>query len=80
MKEIAKKHQIICVTHLASVAACADYHYYIYKSSENLKTKTYVKMLNENEIMNEIARISCGEITDISIKYASELKNMAFAV
>ena len=74
IKKIARNHQVICVTHLASIAAKGDYNYYVCKEIESEKTKTKVKQLSENEVLEEIARISSGSITDISIKHAKELR------
>ena len=79
MKKISKNHQVICVTHLASIAAKGDYNYYISKQIENNKTKTKVKLLNEEEVLKEIARISSGTITDISINHAKELRKTKIA-
>ena len=77
LKKISKNHQVLCVTHLASIAAKADYNYYISKKTENNKTSTKIKLLNENESIQEIARIASGEITEISLKHALELKKKA---
>lgn len=74
LKNIAKNHQVLCVTHLASIAAKGDYNYFVCKEVENDKTKTKVKQLTENEVLEEIARISSGTITDISINHAKELR------
>ncbi len=74
MKQISKKHQVLCVTHLASIAAKGDYNYFISKKVENEKTKTKIKLLNEQEVLEEIARISSGSITNISINHAKELR------
>ncbi len=76
IKRISKKHQVICVTHLASIAAKGDFNYYVCKEIENEKTKTKVKQLNEEEVLKEIARISSGTISEISINHARELRNM----
>lgn len=76
MKQISRKHQVICVTHLASIAAKGDYNYFVCKEIENDKTRTKVKQLSEDEILEEIARISTGTITDISLKHAKELRYM----
>ena len=76
MKQISRKHQVICVTHLASIAAKGDYNYFVCKEIENEKTKTKVKQLSEDEILSEIARISTGTITEISLKHAKELRYM----
>lgn len=77
IKKISKKSQVICVTHLPVVAACADFNYYISKSVSCNTTKTSIKLLNENEVINEIARISSGEITETSCKHAVELRKIA---
>lgn len=74
MKKIAKNHQILCVTHLASIAAQGDYNYYISKEVENNKTKTKVEKLNEENTIKEIARIASGDINDISIEHAKQLR------
>ena len=77
MKKIARQHQVICVTHLATIAAKGDYNYYIFKDNEANITKTHVKQLNEEQTIKEIARIANGEITEISIQNAKELRNMS---
>lgn len=76
IKQISKSHQVICVTHLASIAAKGDYNYYICKEIENGKTKTKVRQLNEEEVLKEIARISTGSVSEISINHARELRRM----
>ena len=74
IKKISKKHQVICVTHLASIAAKGDYNYFISKEVENEKTHTTVKLLDEENTLKEIARIASGNITEISIEHAKELR------
>ncbi len=75
MRKIANTHQILAITHLANIAAKADYNYYISKIVENEKTKTTIKKLNEKETINEIARISNGELTKTAIEHAKELRS-----
>jgi len=77
IKNIANKHQVLCVTHLASIAARGDYNYYISKKVEENKTKTQVKLLNEKETIEEIARIASGDITEVTIEHAMELRKLA---
>ncbi len=79
IKKISKNHQVICVTHLASIAAKGDYNYYVCKEIIEGKTKTKVKQLTENEVLEEIARISSGSVTNISIKHAKELRKRKIA-
>ena len=74
MKIISKKHQIICITHLPSIAAKGDYNYYISKQVINDKTITNVKLLNEEETVSEIARIANGDVTEVAIANAKELR------
>lgn len=75
LKAISKKHQIICISHLPNIAANADYNYFISKDVNGDRTKTKIKQLEEEEIIKEIARISSGEINEITLKYAYELRN-----
>ena len=75
MKEISKKHQVICVTHLAPIAAKGDYNYYISKSVVNETTKTSVNKLNEEEALREIARIASGEVNEVTLEHAKQLRN-----
>lgn len=77
MKQISKNHQVICVTHLATIAVKGDFNYYISKEAEEGKTRTHIKQLNENEIIREVARIANGEITEMSIKHAEEMRKTA---
>ena len=74
LKSISKMHQVLCVTHLASIAAKGEYNYFVSKKVENETTKTSIKQLNEEEVLREIARISSGTVTDISINHAKELR------
>ena len=75
LKRIAQSHQVLIVTHLAPIAAKGEYNYYIYKEVKNEKTNTKIKLLNEEETLKEIARISSGEVTEIAMSHARELRN-----
>ena len=78
LKSISKNHQVLCISHLAAIAASADSNYFISKKVENERTATSVKLLNEQEVLQEIARISSGEINEVTLQYANELrKNIA---
>jgi DNA repair protein RecN len=75
---IAKNHQVICITHLPQIAAMADEHYIIEKSSEADSTKTTIRRLNEDDASMEIARILGGAIiTESVINSAKEMKELA---
>ena len=73
LKYIGNSHQVICITHQASIAAKGDQNYFINKEVLNERTHTNIKRLLQEEIIDEIARIANGDITDISRKHALEL-------
>lgn len=72
---ISKNHQVLCISHLPSIAAIADYNYFISKKVVDDRTNTNIKLLNEKETLEEIARISSGEINETTINYAMQLRN-----
>ena len=74
---IAHNHQVLVVTHLASVAAKGEHNYYIYKETVNEKTRTKIKKLTEKETIEEIARIASGDITEVTLSHAKMLRNSA---
>ena len=74
MKLISKKHQVICITHLATIAAKGDSNYYVSKNVKSEKTVTNIQKLLENEVIEEIAKLTSGEITETSKKHAIELR------
>ena len=80
LNAISEKHQVLCISHLPNIAAVADYHYFISKKIINDRTSTSIKKLDEKEIIQEIARISSGEINEISIKYAEKLRCKKIAI
>ena len=74
LRKIAKKHQVLCITHLAAIAAKGENNYYVSKNVINNKTTTCIKLLEEIEVLEEIARISSGEVTEVSLEHARELR------
>ena len=71
--KIAKECQVLCISHLAMVAACANAHYYIYKEDIDNVTCTKIKKLNEDEIIKELANISSTSNDDNALKAAKDL-------
>ena len=72
---IGVKRQVICVSHLSQVASFATNHFYINKSVQNNKTQTYVKLLNDDERISEIARLIGGTVSNHSIEHAKFMIN-----
>ena len=74
LAEVARHRQVICVTHLAPVAACAAHHYRIYKTVEDGRTFTRVEELTRPQRVQELARIIVGEnVTASALKSAEEM-------
>ena len=74
LKEVSKNRQVVCVTHLAQIAALADTHFKIQKNVINGKTYTNVNALNHDGRRDELARIIGGvEITQATLDYAEEM-------
>lgn len=74
MHQLSKNKQVLCVTHLAQIAAYADNHLYIEKSTQNDITYTRVYSLTDEERIREVARIIGGDvITDTTLSSAEEL-------
>ncbi len=72
--QLSNKRQVLCVTHLAQIAAVADRQYSIEKSTLNDRTYTNINELDAEKRKNELARIIAGDnITETSLKTAEEL-------
>ena len=75
---LGKEHQVICITHLPQIAAMADCHFCIRKSTTDNRTSTSVHRLTEEESITEIGRLlGTDELTDAVLQNAAEMKNMA---
>jgi len=78
LKEISRKHQVLCITHLPQIACFADYHYSITKEMKRGRTFTLLKKLNEEERVEELSRMLGGrEITTKTRAHAQEMLNSA---
>jgi len=74
LKILSKNHQVLCITHLAQLAAFSEAHFHIEKTVAGGKTSTSVTKLNAAEKTAEIARMLGGKnITEITRKHANEL-------
>lgn len=78
MAVIARKHQVICITHLPQIAAMADTHFEIAKSAVSGSTTTTIHPLCGDEMVKELARLLGGaKITDAVYDNAREMKVLA---
>ncbi|MCL2709009.1 MAG: DNA repair protein RecN, partial [Defluviitaleaceae bacterium] len=76
--QLSAGRQILCITHLAQIAAMADAHLSIEKTVEGDATVTSVRTLKRDESVEALARLTGGaEITEKTLKAAGEMKQMA---
>lgn len=74
MKEMAKSHQIISITHQPQIAAKANAHFYVYKKEMDGAVRTQLKKLNERERVESIAKMMSGEkLTESALQNAREM-------
>lgn len=78
LREVSESRQVVCVTHLAQIAALADTQYLIFKQVREGKTFTGVSELDEDGRRRELARIIGGaQITPLTLQNAGEMLKMA---
>ncbi len=74
LRKLGNSHQVLCVTHLPQVASQAHNHYKVTKQKEQDSTSTGMIILNENERIEEVARMMGGiEITTSTLNLAQEM-------
>jgi len=78
LSHIARKKQVICITHLSQIASMADHHYLIEKNLYQDEVATTVKRLDHESRKKELARIIGGAvITELTVKHAEEMIEIA---
>ncbi|MCP4634144.1 MAG: DNA repair protein RecN, partial [candidate division Zixibacteria bacterium] len=74
LKELAKSHQIICITHLQQIASLSDMHFAVAKKTSRGRTHAFVKHLKGKDRIAEIARLISGDpSSETSLKFARKL-------
>ncbi len=74
LKKISKKNQVICISHLPQIASFADRHFLIGKEYRDDNTFSTVKILNDKEQREEVARLMAGQsVTDDVLEAAAHL-------
>ena len=71
--ELSKTKQVITITHLSQIASEGDRHYKVYKTEENGRTVSHIKLLENEERVREIARILSGDESEISLEHARKM-------
>ena len=78
IKLTGKDHQVVCITHLPQIAAMADEHFLIEKTSDETSTVSKIRRLDYGESVDELARMLGGvKITDAVLENAREMKALA---
>src|SRR5271167_1420546 len=77
LKQLSRFHQILCVTHLAQIAAFADRHLTVEKEERRGSTRSRVAILEPGDRTEEIARMLGGEVSDKLRRAARELLERA---
>jgi DNA repair protein RecN (Recombination protein N) len=74
LKQLAKSHQVICITHLPQIASYADVHYRIEKTVSRGRTTTGIERLDYRGRIQEIARMLAGAaVTESALRHAEQL-------
>lgn len=74
MKQLSKHHQLICITHLPQIATAGKHHFHIYKEVKDGQSRTRIKLLNNDERLQEVAKMLSGEnVTQAALDNAREL-------
>lgn len=77
---VAHAHQVICITHLPQIAAMADHHFCIEKSSHEQATITDIRALDGDESLAELARLlGSDELSEAALQNASDMRKQALA-
>ena len=78
MRQIAEGHQVLCITHLPQIAACAQAQYHVFKRETDGKTVSSVVQLDEEGRCREIARIMGSSMDDpVALQHARQLLTAA---
>lgn len=77
MQQLAQDTQVLCVTHLAQVAACADQHLLVQKQDDGSVTSTSIHVLESDARIRQLALIASGSVSSASLQAARELLESA---
>lgn len=77
LKEVSKRRQVICITHLPQIASMSDLHFCVEKEVKDERSRTTIRRLKAKEQIMEIAKLIGGEkVTESAVQSARELLNM----
>ena len=77
---LAEKKQVIAITHLASIASCADSQMVVSKTVEEGRTYTHLKLVSGEDRVHEIARMLSGDESSVSLEHARRMLENAAVI
>jgi DNA repair protein RecN (Recombination protein N) len=78
LHELGRRHQVLCVTHLPQVAACARHHFQVSKTTRQGRTASAIRDLPDDARIDEIARMLGGlKITATTREHAREMLKLS---
>ena len=73
IRELTQSHQTLCITHLPQIAAVADVHFCVAKSTTKGRTASTVQLIQDEARVQEVARLLDGTLSDLSVEHARAL-------
>ena len=73
LRGLAASHQVLCITHLAQIAAAGHHHFHVAKGTRNGITTAQVMRVESRSRVEEVARLLDGSVTGVSLDHAEEL-------
>jgi DNA repair protein RecN (Recombination protein N) len=74
LRNVAGKHQVLCITHLPQVAVHGHTHFVVAKDTEQGRTHTHIRRIEKQERIEEVARMLGGrDLTSVTLRHAKEM-------
>jgi DNA repair protein RecN (Recombination protein N) len=73
LRDLAESHQVLCITHLAQIAAAGQHHFHVAKTVRDGVTTTQVIRVESKSRVEEVARLLDGSVTNVSLTHAEDL-------
>jgi DNA repair protein RecN (Recombination protein N) len=73
LRDLAASHQVLCITHLAQIAAAGQHHFHVAKTISGGTTTTQVVRVESKSRVEELARLLDGSVTKVSLTHAKDL-------
>ena len=73
LRDLSASHQVLCITHLAQIAAAGQHHFHVAKTVRDGQTTTQVMRVESKSRIEELARLLDGSVTKVSLTHAEDL-------